>query len=138
MIVTTPLKKNPKTIFRKKNIVIEDVQRAGLFMDQYRASKLLSCRNPFKADEQLINYDLDTEDEMEEENGEDLKDENNLSDDDEEDLEEQELQKGFIVDDDYLSVSELNYSDQGDEDQDQITRDLEQRKLIKKRNRESK
>lgn len=39
-------------------------------------------------DDQMINYDLDTEDEMEEENGEDLNEENNMSDDNEEDLEE--------------------------------------------------
>lgn len=60
----------------------------------------------------MINYDLDTEDELAEENGEDLQmDENNRSDDNASELEEQELQKeGFIVDDDYLSDYEMAYS----------------------------
>lgn len=77
---------------------------------------LLSCRNPFRVDENLINYDLDSEDEWAEENGEDLQDADcqNLSDDDEDDLAEQEAAKGFIVDDDYLSVSEMNYSFESD------------------------
>jgi hypothetical protein len=51
---------------------------------------MLSCRNPFKVDENLINYDLDSEDEWAEENGEDLQDADcqRLSDDDEDDLAE--------------------------------------------------
>jgi len=59
----------------------------------------------------IINYDMDSEDELEEANGEDIADEHNkVSDDDEEDLAEQEEAEGFIVEDDYLSVSELNLS----------------------------
>ena len=81
-------------------------------------SGILTCRNPFKADETLINYDLDTEDELAEENGEDLNvdGDNNLSDDNESDLEEKELQIGFIVDDDYLSDEEMNYSNISNKD----------------------
>jgi len=81
-------------------------------------SGVLTCRNPFKADETLINYDLDTEDELAEENGEDLNvdGDNNLSDDNESDLEEKELQIGFIVDDDYLSDEEMNYSNISNKD----------------------
>ena len=80
---------------------------------------MLTCRNPFKVDENLINYDLDSEDEWAEENGEDLQDADcqKLSDDDEDDLAEQEAAKGFIVDDDYLSVSEMNYSFESDAEQ---------------------
>lgn len=78
--------KNPglKTVYRRKCIIIEDQQK--LYLPQHKQSKVLSCRNPFKADEQMINYELDTEDEIEEENGEDINDENNMSDDDENDL----------------------------------------------------
>lgn len=54
---------------------------------------------------------MESEDEWAEENGEDLQDgDQKMSDDDEDDLIEQEEQKGFIVDDDYLSVSEMQYS----------------------------
>ena len=78
----------------------------------------MSCRNPFKQDPQTINYDMDTEDEWAEENGEDLEDADaKKSEDDEEDLAEMEEAKGFIVDDDYLSVSEMCLSDLGQEDE---------------------
>jgi len=100
----------PKRIFRKKFIIIEDSckQIAGSF---YNKSKVLSCRNPFRPDSNVIDYNMDSEDELEEANGEDIADEqNNKSEDDEEDMAEQEEAKGFIVEDDYLSVSELNYS----------------------------
>ena len=40
----------------------------------------LSCRNPFKIDENLINYDLDSEDELAEENGEDIDADKNSED----------------------------------------------------------
>ena len=46
---------------------------------------MLTCRNPFKADEVLIDYDMDSEDEWAEENGEEINDDNQKSDDDEED-----------------------------------------------------
>lgn len=100
---------NYKTILRKKNIVVEDSLKA--FLPQHKQSKILTCRNPFKQDDQLINYDLDTEDELEEENGEDLDEDNKMSDDDENDLQEEELQEGFIVEDDCFSLSEMNYSE---------------------------
>ena len=57
---------------------------------------------------------MDTEDELEEENGEILDDEKNRSDDDEEDMEEKELQIGFIVADDHFSVSDIDCSDISD------------------------
>jgi hypothetical protein len=54
---------------------------------------------------------MDSEDEWAEENGEDLLDADlQKSDDDEDDLLEEEEAQGFIVDDGYLSVSEMNYS----------------------------
>jgi len=72
---------------------------------------LLSCRNPFRADENIINYEMDTEDEWAEENGESLREDGaNKSDEEDEEFDDEEDQQGFIVDDDYLSVSEMNYS----------------------------
>lgn len=58
------------------------------YLPNLKESKKLTCRNPFKIDDQFINYDLDTEDELAEENGEDINEDNNRSDDDDEDLEE--------------------------------------------------
>ena len=90
--------------------MIEDFKKK--LNNDMRKSKVLTCRNPFRADCNVLNYDLDTEDEIEEENGEDLNEENNLSDDDEDEMEEEkEAQIGFIVEDDYLSVSEMNLSE---------------------------
>jgi len=83
------LVKKPKVIYRRKNIIIEDCMKSMLSHDLYKQSKILNCRTPFKADDGLINYDLDTEDELAEEYGEDLQEgDNNMSVDDEEDLEE--------------------------------------------------
>lgn len=121
-------KKN-KTVFRRKHIIIEDNQK--FLLPQHKQSKLLTCRNPFKMDEDLLNYDLDTEDEIEEENGEDLNEEKDMSDDDEEDLEENELAIGFIVEDDYLSISEMNYSESENKDEEMIKADIERRKLMR-------
>ena len=84
LIITSPTK--IKTIIRRKNIVIEDCFKSLLTHDF--KSSLLSCRNPFKQDERIVNYDLDTEDEMAEEQGEDLDEENQNSEDDDSDLEE--------------------------------------------------
>jgi hypothetical protein len=53
-----------KTIYRKKNIIFEDYLRSKTVKN---TSKILSCRNPFRPDDTLINYDLDTEDELAEE-----------------------------------------------------------------------
>ena len=60
------------------------------------------------------------------------------SEDDEDDLAEEEEQKGFIVDDDYLSVSEMNYSNISSKDQNEIMADLARKKAIIQKNRESK
>lgn len=60
--------KNPsiKVINRRKHIIIEDYQKVILPQHLTSTSRHLSCRNPFRTDEQVVNYDLDTEDEMEE------------------------------------------------------------------------
>ena len=69
---------------------------------------------------------LDSKDELAEENGEDLIDADcqKLSDDDEDDLAENEEAEGFIVEDDYLSVSELNYSEVSKQDEQHIQEEL--------------
>ena len=51
-------------------------------------TKILTCRNPFKCDNDLLNYEMDSEDEWAEENGEDLNEHNIKSEDDEDDLAE--------------------------------------------------
>lgn len=76
---------------------------------------------------------MDSEDEWAEANGEDLDEDHKMSDDDEEDLAENEEAQGFIVEDDYLSDSELNYSNCSNLDADK-----ERRKAIIQKNRESK
>ena len=87
---------------------------------------MVSGRNPFRMHEDLVNYNLDSEDEWAEENGEDLLDADcqKLSDDDEDDLAENEEAEGFIVEDDYLSVSELNYSEVSKQDEQHIQEEL--------------
>ena len=63
---------------------------------------------------------MDTEDEEAEENGEDLKSglDPEEQDEDEKDQDEEDGEdKGFIVDDDYLSVSEMNYSNISQKDE---------------------
>ena len=81
-----------------------------------KRSHFLTARNPFKKDETIIDYELDSEDEWNEQNGEDV---NDVKADEGEDDEvekllreegEDEEEIGFIVPDDYLSASELNLS----------------------------
>ena len=81
----------------------------------------LSVRDPYKIDENLINYQLDSEDEWAEENGEDINDD----DKEEESDEEQDDDNGFIVDDGYLSMSEMM-----DSDDDQVESREERRKAL--------
>jgi len=59
-------------IKRIKNIVIEDSFRAFNCVRFDRTSGLLTGRNPFKQDHDAIDYDMDSEDEDAEANGEDL------------------------------------------------------------------
>jgi len=91
-------------------------------------------------DAQVVNYDMDSEDEWAEENGEDLQEGKASDDEDEDELEDEEANQGFIVEDDYLSVSEMNYSNLSKEclDQSVLQADMSRRKAIQARNRESK
>lgn len=91
-------------------MILEDQRKSVIAWEMHRdhlKNGKLSCRNPFKIDENLINYDLDSEDEYAEENGEDI----DAEIEDEESDDEQSENNGFIVDDGYLSVSEMMDSD---------------------------
>jgi chromatin assembly factor 1 subunit A len=93
------------------------------------STNLLSCRNPFRVDPDMINYELDSEEEWAEQNGEDLNEDQN-ADDEEEGESEQDEHAGFIVEDDYLSASELNYSQCSDREMSQelLHADLKRRR----------
>ena len=107
-----------KLFMKQKNESLDFQKANAINTNTFDIKTKLTCRNPFKIDESVINYDLDSEDEWAEENGEDLDDNcAKMSDDDEDDLAEQEAQNGFIVDDDYLSVSEMNFSCASDDEQ---------------------
>ena len=126
----TPAKLNNgvKMINRKKCIIIEDSGKPFIG-NLHKKSSILSCRNPFRPDQENVNYDMDSEDEWAEANGEDLG-EDNKSDEEEEDPEENQ---GFIVEDDYLSDCELNLSENSD-----VEKEKERRKVIIQKNKESK
>ena len=57
------------------------------FGNFHKKSQVLRCRAPFTMDEAVVNYDMDSEDEWAEANGEDLG-EDKMSDEEEEDPEE--------------------------------------------------
>lgn len=95
-------------------IWIEDSFKSGACIKNKR-SLILNPRNPLKTDETVINYDLDSEEEWNEENGEDLNSQKMEEDDDYGD--EAEEQDGFIVSDNHLSDDEIlnNQYDTDDE-----------------------
>ena len=88
-------------------------------------------------DNEVLNYDMETEDEEAEENGEDVEMEER-SKDSQENNEEESVQAGWLVDDDYLSMSEMNLSNMSNKDANYIKDELENRKAILQKNRESK
>lgn len=100
---------------RKKCIFIEDsfIKYYGTFS---KRSFILNPRNPLKKDETVIDYDMSSEEEWNEQNGEDLegKQEEEEEDDEEkqfiEEMHDEKENEGFIVPDDYLSASELNFT----------------------------
>ena len=122
-------KSSKQVIFRKKCIIIEDSYKSVVNSLNFK-SQVLTCRNPFKMDAQVVNYEMDSEDEWAEENGEDLQECKASDDEDEDDIEDDEA-NGFIVEDDYLSVSEMNYSNLSkDLDQSVLQADIQRRKAI--------
>ena len=89
---------------RRKDIFIEGSHKKYTCI-WLKSSNIICGRNPFKTDESVIDYDMDSEDELEEENGEDIVDE---KEDEDEEMVEEEEEEGFIVPDGYLSQSEKN------------------------------
>lgn len=99
---------------RRKSIILDDsmMKYLGFFE---KKSHFLNPRNPTKKDETIVDYDMDSEEEWNEQNGEDVN-ADNKKDDEEDDEVDKLLQEdgdneeaaGFIVPDDYLSASELN------------------------------
>ena len=74
---------------------------------------MVTARNPFKKDDQLFDYDMDSEDEEAEQNGEDIdKKDVEEEQEDEEMANEEEEEPGFIVSDGHLSVCEYDFTDQ--------------------------
>ena len=75
----------------------------------------MNPRNPLKRDETVIDYDMSSEEEWNEQNGEDLDAKQDEEEDEDEkklieEMQEEKEEEGFIVPDDYLSASELNFS----------------------------
>lgn len=82
-----------------------------------KKSFILNPRNPLKKDETIIDYEMDSEEEWNEQNGEDVAAENKMDEDEDDEVEkllreeeEEEEAAGFIVPDDYLSASEFGLS----------------------------
>ena len=71
------------SVQRRKCIIIEDSYKKyhGSFN---KKSKFITPRNPYKRDDELIDYEMDSEDEWAEENGEDLDKKDNENEEDEE------------------------------------------------------
>lgn len=67
---------------RQKCIVIED-SHFRLFGTNQKTSKVITARNPFRKDDEVVDYDMDSEDEWAEENGEDLENKKDEEEDDE-------------------------------------------------------
>lgn len=97
---------------RKKCIIIEDsfIKYLGFFD---KKSYILNPKDPLRKDDTIIDYDMSSEEEWNEQNGEDVDGKNQDEEEDDEienmlkeDGDEEE--EGFIVPDDYLSASELN------------------------------
>ena len=99
---------------RKKSIILDDSLIKYLGFHEKR-SFFLNPRNPLKKDETVIDYEMDSEEEWNEQNGEDVVADNKLDDAEDDEVEkllredgENEQEVGFIVPDDYFSASELN------------------------------
>lgn len=93
---------------------------------------MVTARNPFKKDDQLFDYEMDSEDEEAEQNGEDIdKKDVEEEQEDEEMANEEEEEPGFIVSDGHLSVCEYDFTDQDLEHDD----DKKQKEIALRRER---
>lgn len=92
------------------------IEKDALFFFE-KKSFILNPRNPLKKDETIIDYDMDSEEEWNEQNGEDVAADNKMDDAEDDEVEkllreeeDEEEAAGFIVPDDYLSASEFGLS----------------------------
>ena len=101
---------------RKRCIILDDsmMRYTGFFE---KKSYFLNPRNPLSKDDTIIDYDMDSEEEWNEQNGEDVAADNKQDEDEDDEVEKQIREEDqddednkFIVPDDYLSASELNLS----------------------------
>jgi len=99
---------------RKKCITIDD-SMVKFFGFHERKSVFLNPRNPLRKDETVIDYEMESEDEWNEQNGEDVAADNKQDEAEDDEVEkllredgDDDAEAGFIVPDDYLSASELN------------------------------
>ena len=115
---------NEESKQRAKCIIIEDSFKKyhGHFN---KKSSIISARNPFRRDDDLIDYEMESEDEEAEENGEDL-DKKDAENDEDEDMnsEEEEGKAGFIVSDGHLSVCEYEFDDENETDEKKKLQDI--------------
>ena len=115
---------------RTKCIIIEDSHRIynGTFN---KKSSLITARNPFRIDNVLIDYDMDSEDEWAEENGEDLEKKAGDEDEDEDMADEDQQSEGFIVSDGHLSVCEYDFSQDGEDEAKKLAEIKDRRERLK-------
>ncbi len=100
-----------------KCIIIDD-SHSNFYGRLLKKSALITARNPFKKDENVLDYEMDSEDEWAEQHGEDLdKKDADEEQEDEEMANEEEEEAGFIVSDGHLSVCEYDFSEgEGDDE----------------------
>ena len=117
----------------EKNIIIEDSCRQITGSFALSKTTEITGRNPFKPDHAAVNYDLDSEEELAEAQGEDLvsnaqkRDSDDVSQDDEAQMSDD----GFLVSDFHLSDEEYHFSN-FDENADTLDkrREIELRRQI--------
>lgn len=96
-----------------------------------KKSNIVTCRNPLKEDPSNIDYELDSDEEWQELNCDNLEDENLLEEDNsDENQDDPDLRKeGFIVADDYYSQSSSIYEDECDKREEMARKDLLRKQL---------
>jgi len=119
------LKSAARNFFLPRNpdkcIIIEDSAKT-IFGQYYLRSEQVTGRNPFLQDDK-INYELDSEEELAEAQGEDLNSNVKGSESDEEML--SQVEEGFLVSDGHLSSEEYNFSQQSQQSGDADARKQE-------------
>ena len=120
---------------RKRCIILDDsmMRYTGFFE---KKSYFLNPRNPLSKDDTIIDYEMDSEEEWNEQNGEDVAADNKQDEDEDDEVEKQIREEDqddednkFIVPDDYLSASELNLS-QSQRSSQMVQEIKERRKML--------